>query len=325
MAFKAIDLDFAEITLIKRLVRQESEVIVYYAMIEATSLRVGDANCLTANETMPHPAPSLDKVGRPPDISTASQTVVVGDDSLRVPHRNTTSASGTQNPSPSDGTDAMPVNRPTTARPHAYTHDPSYTNSRTWVSPRIREKDEWKRLNDGIHSMNLNHPDHSPFVPKSFDSFLQHKADFLSDQKKEVQARYLNTPVSSPNRPTPALQGTAFLDRSFMDGRGAVLSAETIWCPWDEPTVKHPRAPWPNREEMREEGDERHTSQFGRFLALPRNPGNETVTYKQKSPVKQHFLDRVWDVPDPEDVGELIEEGELEELLGDDLLRELDR
>ncbi|KAL8687092.1 MAG: hypothetical protein Q9224_005255 [Gallowayella concinna] len=99
---------------------------------------------------------------------------------------------------------------------------------------------------------------------------------------------------------------------------------ETIWCPWDEATENHPQAPWPAKEEMREEGDERHTSQFGRFLALPRNPGNETVTYKQRSVVRQHHLDRVWDVPGLDDEGEWCEEDVMGELVGPGLMRELD-
>ncbi|KAL8946314.1 MAG: hypothetical protein Q9222_007270 [Ikaeria aurantiellina] len=199
-----------------------------------------------------------------------------------------------------------------------YPQDPSYTNSRTWVSPRVREKDEWKRLNDGLVAMNLNLPDHSPFVPKTFDAYLRHKADFLNDRKKEMQHRY-RASVSGNRHLDPAIGG-----KSYDDGRGAVLGMQTMWCPWDESTEEHPQAPWPTRDEMQEEGDERHTSQFGRFLALPRNPGNETVTFKQRSPIKQHHLDRVWDVPYPDDEGELVEEEEMEKLIGDDLLRELD-
>ncbi len=90
---------------------------------------------------------------------------------------------------------------------------------------------------------------------------------------------------------------------------------------------KWTRDSWESKLErmVREEGDERHTSQFGRYLALPRNPGNETVTYKQRSPVKQHHLDRVWEIPRPDDLGEWHEEEVMEDLLGESLLRELDR
>ncbi|KAL8810567.1 MAG: hypothetical protein Q9223_007730 [Gallowayella weberi] len=202
-----------------------------------------------------------------------------------------------------------------------YPLDQSYTISRTWVSPRIREKDEWKRINEGLRAMNLNQPDHSPYTPKSFDEYLQHKHDFLSDRKQEVQDKYLAGTAASYDRYLePAINGN-----SFNDNRATLLGMETIWCPWDEPTESHPQAPWPAKEEMREEGDERHTSQFGRFLALPRNPGNETVTYKQRSVVRQHHLDRVWEVPGLDDEGEWCEEDVMEELVGPSLLRELDR
>lgn len=210
-----------------------------------------------------------------------------------------------------------------TAASTPYIHDPSYTNSRTWVSPRIREKDEWKRVNEGVHTMELNHPDHSPFIPKSFDEYLQHKADYLNDQKKEMQAK-CGTAAAANKRIGPVMNGIH--PGSEGDGRGAVLSEKTIWCPWDVPTEDHPQAPWPCKEEMREEGDERHTSQFGRFLALPRNPGNETVSYKHRSPIKQHYFDRVWEVPCPDDIMDpMLEEDLMEGWVGDSLLNELDR
>lgn len=252
-----------------------------------------------------------------------------GNEYSTMSRRSTTPTLYGQEPSPtiSDSESLLSMHRHTPARSRAYStafsQDPSYSNSRTWVSPRIREKDEWKRIDNGLHAMNLNHPDHSPFVPKSFDEYLQHKADFLNDRKREMlekyQERYLAA-IATDNHVGPAFGG-----KHFDDGRSAVLGAETVWCPWDGPTKKHPQAPWPHQEEMREEGDERHTSQFGRFMALPRNPGNETVTYKQRSPVKQHHLDRVWEIPNPDDIGEWVEEQEMEGLLGGSLLRELDR
>ncbi|KAL9599802.1 MAG: hypothetical protein Q9219_003588 [cf. Caloplaca sp. 3 TL-2023] len=209
-----------------------------------------------------------------------------------------------------------------TAASTPYYQDPSYTNSRTWVSPRIREKEEWKRVNEGIHAMNLNHPDHSPFVPKSFDEYLQHKADYLNDQKQEMQAKYDTVAVANKHIGS-ALNGIFPGDGG--DGRSAVLAEETMWCPWDEPSEQHPLAPWPCKEEMMEEGDERHTSQFGRFLALPRNPGNETVSYKHRSPIKQHYMDRVWEVPYPDDIAEDFEQEEMESRVGESLMRELER
>ncbi|KAI4241798.1 MAG: hypothetical protein L6R40_004344 [Gallowayella cf. fulva] len=212
--------------------------------------------------------------------------------------------------------------RPSPLTP-CYSQDPSYSNSRTWVSPRLREKDEWKRIHEGLHALNLNQPDHSPYTPKSFDDYLQHKHDHLNDRKRDIEDKCLasaSTPASTHHPLDPAIAG-----KSYNDARATVLALETIWCPWDAPTSSHPQPPWPAKEEMREEGDERHTSQFGRFLALPRNPGNETVTYKQRSVVRQHHFDRVWEVPRLDDEGEWFEEGVMGELVGGGLLRELER
>ncbi|KAL8760954.1 MAG: hypothetical protein Q9184_002873, partial [Pyrenodesmia sp. 2 TL-2023] len=115
--------------------------------------------------------------------------------------------------------------RTTTAASTPYFQDPSHTNSRTWVSPRIREKDEWKRVNDSIHVMELNHPNHSPFVPKSFDEYLQHKADYLNDQKRKMQAKYGATATTNiPIRPVL----NSIRPGNGGDGRGAVLSEKTI-------------------------------------------------------------------------------------------------
>ncbi|KAL9020919.1 MAG: hypothetical protein Q9185_001882 [Variospora sp. 1 TL-2023] len=208
-----------------------------------------------------------------------------------------------------------------TAASTPYLQDASYTNSRTWVSPRVREKDEWKRVNEGVHAMELNHFDHSPFIPKSFDEYLRHKAEYLNDQKKDMQAKYGGAAITH-KRVGRVMNGIQPGDGG--DGRGAVLAEKTIWCPWDASTEDHPQAPWPCAEEMREEGDERHTSQFGRFLALPRNPGNETVSYKHRSPIKQHHFDRVWEVPNPDDIMDpMLEENLMEGWVGKSLGNEL--
>ncbi|KAL8741303.1 MAG: hypothetical protein Q9190_006076 [Brigantiaea leucoxantha] len=154
----------------------------------------------------------------------------------------------------------------------------------------------------------------SPFIPHTFDEYLVHKAEYLDDRKEKVRARF-----SGKLQIHPALGG-----RHFEDGRSAVLAQPTVWCQWYNATEEYPEAPWPSKEEMKEEGDERHTSQFGRFLALPRNPGNETVTYKQRTPVTQHCLDKIWTIPRPDDEGETMEESVMEKLLGTEFFEEID-
>lgn len=64
-----------------------------------------------------------------------------------------------------------------------------------------------------------------------------------------------------------------------------------------EPPAERLDPLWPCAEEMKEEGDERNTSGFRRFPALPRVPGNDTVQYKLKA--IQPFLpfDAIWKLP----------------------------
>ena len=119
----------------------------------------------------------------------------------------------------------------------------------------------------------------------------------------------------------PAMRG-----RIFFDGRSIVLCQQTMWNPWYSPTDVRPQAPWPCAEEMKEEGDERNTSRFGRFPGLPRVPGNETVNWKQKNYLPPLPFDEVWSLPNAGTfaamrmITEVDAMQEMEGLLGQDLM-----
>ena len=115
--------------------------------------------------------------------------------------------------------------------------------------------------------------------------------------------------------------------KDYHDGRGTVLAHPSVWSPWYQPTEERPEALWPCLEEMKEEGDERHTSAFGRFPALPRVPGNPTVVWKVKPVIPALPFDEVWKVPSKDTWAELYaqephdpEEGYIKELIGQSLL-----
>jgi hypothetical protein len=90
---------------------------------------------------------------------------------------------------------------------------------------------------------------------------------------------------------------TPFPKTTFSDPNIGVLGQRSIWCRGWRPTPEHMEAPWPSCKELKEEGDERNTSLFGRFLPIPRVPGNETVVYKQKSWNTVETFDEVMPVP----------------------------
>ena len=104
-----------------------------------------------------------------------------------------------------------------------------------------------------------------------------------------------------PDQPqvVPAFGNNTFEDVDQGISRSGVGAEDTFWSLWMKPTKARPRAGWPCQAEMKEEGDERNTSGFGRFPALPRVSGNETVNYKHKRVVRTSPLDTVWPPPIP--------------------------
>lgn len=207
----------------------------------------------------------------------------------------------------------------------------SHTNSKTWVAPKMAEQERFEEVYENLNKMDFIH--RSPFVPKNMNEWLAHRVAFAEDARVEEMRKLSDKQAASESgsnkekvRILPPFKG-----KQFRDNRSSVLSMPSIWTPTYEPSEESPQAPWPTFDEMREEGDERNTSGFGRFPALPRVPGNETVAWKQKNVIKAFPLDKVWAVPklepeQPEEEGELGgEELTEEELLGKDLVEHLNR
>ena len=209
----------------------------------------------------------------------------------------------------------------------------SHTNSRTWTSNLVSEKEKWQRVEENLGRMNLLR---SEVVPKTLKEWLAHQRS-RTDAKKEWEQRKLEDINSSPRDPRlpppsrpvkiePAFRGRAFKHRNYV----SVLVFPSVWANPYEPPTERPNPQWPCLEEMKEEGDERNTSGFRRFPALPRVPGNETVQYKLKA--IQPFLpfDEVWKLPTKESVEAANEEYSPEETevmegyLGRSLLDALD-
>ena len=159
-------------------------------------------------------------------------------------------------------------------------------------------------------------------VPKSLEQWLQFRAgrteDLLlqssakikrRDSEREESARirriFSTTGTHDPLIDESTQRRTIMIEpamggKEFHDGCCTVLAQQSIWSPWYKSTEERPEALWPCSEEMKEEGDERHTSAFGRFLALPRVPGNPTVVWKVKPVVPALLFDEIWKVPSKE-------------------------
>lgn len=193
----------------------------------------------------------------------------------------------------------------------------SHTNSRTWNSDFTVQKKEWQRVEESLGRMNLLR---SSVVPKTMRDWLAHQRDRANakmeweQRKLEDMNRSLRDPRLPPGgRPVkirPAFRGRAFEHKNY----SSVLVCSSVWAHMYEPPAERPDPLWPCAEEMKEEGDERNTSGFRRFPALPRVPGNDTVQYKLKA--IQAFLpfDAIWKRPTKESAEAANEKSSPEEI-----------
>ena len=209
----------------------------------------------------------------------------------------------------------------------------SHTSSRTWTSSLVVEKERWQRVEDSLAKMNLLR---SSAVPKTLKDWLEHQRG-RADAKKTREQRKLKALVPTPHDPRlpppgrsvkiePAFGGKPFEHKNY----GSINVFPSVWARMYEAPADRPDPLWPCAEEMKEEGDERNTSGFRRFPALPRVPGNDTVQYKLKA--IQPFLpfDTVWELPTKKSVEAANEKyapeetEKMEEYLGMSLLDALD-
>ena len=201
----------------------------------------------------------------------------------------------------------------------------SYTSSKTWVAPKMAEQEKFDITRTNLERMEFI--PRSPFVPRTMDEWLAHRIAFAEDAKQDELKRLSDKQAASG----PAIIGgrvrvlLPFCGKHFRDNRSAVLALKSTWTPWYEPTELYPQAPWPSLEEMKEEGDERNTSGFGRFPALPRVPGNETVVWKQKNVIVPYPFDGVWKLPKIETGRPTYNEVIMNEWIGDEMTKALGR
>ncbi len=159
----------------------------------------------------------------------------------------------------------------------------AHSQSKTWKSSDTKEKDQYARLSTLLHHF----VPESPFVPRSYAVWVQHRALMnaleMDNMKMNIAIKQSRNTVAAKIAIKAVLDG-----KTFNDNRSTVLSHETIWAPWSSPTVQHPEAFWPDRTEFQYEGDDRAKSDVGRFLPLPRKPGNETVNWKAREQLQPY-------------------------------------
>lgn len=148
--------------------------------------------------------------------------------------------------------------------------------------------------------------------------------------------------------PTPPIK-PAFRGKQYQASYSTVLCLPTSFVP-DDLVAPRVTIPWPDRTEMKYEGDERIATEtiHGRFLPALRVHSNNTVNWMQRRIVRPEHLDQFWPVanqfreardnshypaPSAEDVflrAFLVEDLEVgddigQEMLGMELMEELER
>ena len=201
----------------------------------------------------------------------------------------------------------------------------SHTFSKTWVSDEMKERDRFCDTLRNLERMHLVR--RSPFLPTTLAAWYVYRLESKEAEIKAMQRQLaLRVAAVKAKKSIKDQSGGRILPifggENFNDNRGAVLAFESIWCPWSVGTAEKPEAPWPTRDEMEFEGDERVTSGFSRFPALPRVPGNETVTWKCKANILGHPFDHTWTLSTAQNTQVVPDDEHMLDLVGSELLIE---
>ncbi|KAK2768476.1 hypothetical protein FQN54_000331 [Arachnomyces sp. PD_36] len=195
----------------------------------------------------------------------------------------------------------------------------SHTASKTWVSDETKEHETFVKVRDTMSHV----VPRSPFVPWTFTEWVAHRLATKEDAHKDV-VRQIENKLSGGKKFKRIPLDPAMGGKAFDDHLACVLARESIWTPSDSPIPGRPAAPWPTYEEFKHEGDDRNKSGFSRFPPLPRDPGNATVNWKQRSPLTQLSFDETGKPTMAGEEAPLGMEDQMLVLIGNELLRELD-
>lgn len=156
-------------------------------------------------------------------------------------------------------------------------------------------KKQFFHVKKGVERMRFERTGVVPSRSQEYQSLQEWYKNFVAEQKqRKTQQNDLDMSIARKQCREIA---RVFGGKTVGDHNVGILGFPTIWARGWTATDVHPQAPWPSPREFREEGDERHTSNYGRFLPIPRVPGNKTVVYKHKSWSTVEPFDTIMHVP----------------------------
>jgi hypothetical protein len=162
----------------------------------------------------------------------------------------------------------------------------SHSQSKTWKSSDAKERDQFSRVKNLIYHLV---PD-SPFPPQNLAEWMAHRAA-MHDEGKEALLKSIAIIQVRKSIDSRIPLRSAFgpdSEHPLNDNRSTILSLPSIWSSTYSSTSDRPDAPWPELAEMQHEGEDRAggdggKTNFGRFLPLPRQPGNGTAKWEFRS------------------------------------------
>jgi hypothetical protein len=195
---------------------------------------------------------------------------------------------------------------------------PVYGHALTWKSDTVRAKDEYNRVKRHVRTVapeqfvdrakpsmepaNIFPRDVKEWQAFKSDSVVDRMSDLAKDMKKMGEMVKATENMAKDGVPQAKRVPKAYFGpkgKVFDDGLGPVLAQPSIWS---EEYMKSdvPKAAWPSRAEMLEDGDSRENGQVrvrtGRHLPLPRfpqDPNEPYVSFKDRPAIPQYPLDQV--------------------------------
>ena len=212
----------------------------------------------------------------------------------------------------------------------------THGQSKTWKSDETKSKEQFDRYHNIMKNF-FGKSRTRALIPWNFSDWVDHQSWYRKIEKAKLEMKLAmmerrkrqipgfekqsdGQPKSDilpgkdmSSAPHPEHTSTALAPafgpggKSFNDNLSAVLSRPTVFSTWWTPTPDHPKAPWPELSELDHEGRQRAESKYGplgRYLPLPRHPGNETVHWKARQQIMPYYgLDMsgpmAYDAPPP--------------------------
>ena len=192
----------------------------------------------------------------------------------------------------------------------------SNTAFKSWFSDQTKEYEAFARAR-----CNYTHvAPFSPVLPRTWSEWIKHRLFVQEETESQELRRIAIKAVMEKIQKVDEKHKSPFADKTFEDHLSSVLARESIWLPSYTAPPDRAQAPWPTRDEMKQEAKGRGKT---RYLPLPRVPSKSTIDWKQRTPIEPFEFDEVGHFDAKKEIVPETDENMIC-LVGGYLLKELD-